>query len=307
MHERRPVEFTSGIFARRIVGTGVALTVLLAVLAPESSAPLNFMQRLLFWALHIGLGLAAAALAAYLLVRWLPGLRDWRLVILSGLVGVVLFAPIAYGLETFFPVTEGPPDTDWADRFAQTSLLATILVEILEMAPSYLAAWALINIGSFSEVLSGVRIRPVEEPSPPAHSEEIEGDNHRTPERPPLATSLPPEPIEETPSNPFLERLPPAIGREIVAVSSDLHYLQVVTRRGQAMVLGALREVENIFGDAGLRVHRSHWVHLDAVMRLSKSSSGWQLEMAGGGRVPVSRRKHSAVVERLGEDFVRMA
>jgi hypothetical protein len=287
MYERRWTDFTNGPFAQRIVATGAALTLLLTVLAPESSAPLTFWSRLLFWGLHIGAGLAAACLAAKMLVQNFPALRDWRLVILSGLAGVLLFAPIAYGLEALFPLAQGAPDSDWADVLAQKNIVAAIIVEAMEMAPSYLAAWAVINLGSFSDVLASFSTASEEAPeSPAAKYEEA-----------PVSTAAP--------ANAFFERLPPAIGKDVIAVSSDLHYLRVVTREGQAMVLGALKEVEDFFGDSGLRVHRSHWVNLEAVVRLVKPGSGWQLEMSNGSKIPVSRRKRTEVIEYLGEDFVR--
>ncbi|MEO1575239.1 MAG: hypothetical protein AAFU65_09805, partial [Pseudomonadota bacterium] len=166
MHQRFFTDGTNGPFARRILGTGAALTVLFAVMAPESSAPLALAPRLLYWALHIGLGLAAVGLAATFLMRRLRGFRDWRFVVLSGLAGVVLFAPVAYGLESLFQVTAGAPDDDWADRFARTSLLAAIAVEAYEMAPSFLAAWAVINFGPIDEALQNMRSAAVPAPEP---------------------------------------------------------------------------------------------------------------------------------------------
>lgn len=305
MHERSVIDSTSGPFARRIFGIGVALTVLFAVMAPASSAPLTFIPRLLYWALHIGLGLAAVGLAATLLMQHVAGLRDWRFVLLSGLVGVVLFAPIAYGLESLFQVSAGAPDDDWADQFARTSVLAAIAVEAFEMAPSFLAAWVVINFGPFDDALRNLRsiatasAEQDERDSGPVEILSIEPAMSQAAGAPAVRP--------DEPGNAFLDRLPPAVGRRVLSVSSDLHYLQVITDDGEAMLLGALKELDEAFGDAGLRVHRSHWVHLDAVVRLHKSAGGWQLEMRGGHRVPISRRKRSTVVALLGEDFVRAA
>ena len=286
MKKRSLLELPGASFTRRVIGTGFALTLLFAVMAPQSSEPLAFLPRVFYWGLHIGLGLSAAALAARMLINLVPGLRDWRLVMVSGLAGVLMFAPIAYGLEFLFPVSAGGPDNDWSERFAQASILAAIAVEAVEMAPSFLAAWALINLGPIGDALGQVREQPARKPSAKSPSAKMS--------------------TAEVIENPFLARLPPAIGRDVISVSSDLHYLQVVTRQGQAMVLGALQEVEDVFGDAGLRVHRSHWVHLDAVVRLRKTGGSWQLELVGGHCVPISRRKRSVVLGSVGEDFVRV-
>lgn len=274
-------------FSRRVIVLGVALVLLFSVLAPEASAPLGFAARLAFWGLHIGLGLAAALGAARLLIAAFPDLRDWRLVMLSGLAGVILFAPVAYWLESLFPISAGGPDSGWSEEFAARSVFAAIAVEALEMAPSFLAAWVLINLAPIGEALQSSRGRTKDQ-STSASTAAAQRDEQMNSE-----------------ANGFLARLPPAVGRHVIAVSSDLHYLRVITREGQATVLGALKEVDDAFGEQGLRVHRSHWVRLDAVVRLHKTSKGWRLELPGGHRVPVSRRKRNTVLDSLGADFVR--
>lgn len=102
----------------------------------------------------------------------------------------------------------------------------------------------------------------------------------------------------------LLDRLPLAIGRQLLSITSDLHYLQVVTRRGRATVLGSLAEVEAELGARGLRIHRSHWVALDAVRRLRRSAQGWRCELHDGRSLPVSRRRAAEIKQRLGTDFV---
>lgn len=291
MSEEVASNATRGAFTRRVFVTGVALTLLFTFMAPQSSEPLRFFPRLMFWSLHIGLGLLAAHVAARGVLVWAPRVRDWRLVLLSGLGGVLLFAPMAYSIEGLFPAITDDPDSDWADRVVAMSIPAAVLVEAIEMAPSYLTAWAVINLQPLSDAW---RYGATRQNQSATHS------------------TLPDPPAQESPDVEgnaaiisFVRRLPPAIGTDIVAVSSDLHYLHVFTRTGQAMVLGALKEVEDAFGHAGLRVHRSHWVRRNAVIRLRKTGRGWSLEMAGGHRVPISRRKRRKVAAQLGTDFVR--
>lgn len=296
-----------GPFAQRIALTTVGLTFLFAFLAPAASEPLGFGARLIFWGLHIGIGLGLCELAAESLIAVAPGLRDWRLVVLSGLLGVVLFSPIAYGLEFLFPVgAPGGPDSDAAARVASGSLLGAIAVEALELAPPFLATWLVINSepiaaalrrddggpSSRSFTLTAQDIAPAETDGAESRDDHADGPGEATPGT-------------ESAAAIFTARLPRAIGTDVLAVSSDLHYLQVVTRLGRAMVLGALREVETAFGDSGIRVHRSHWVHLDAVARLRQSGDGWLVELVNGQKLPISRRKRREVSERLGRDFVR--
>jgi DNA-binding LytR/AlgR family response regulator len=118
------------------------------------------------------------------------------------------------------------------------------------------------------------------------------------------ATPVPAAPPPSLPGEGLLDRLPLAIGRQLVSISADLHYLQVVTRRGRATVLGSLAEVESELGQRGLRIHRSHWVALDAIRRLHRNAQGWRCELQDGRSLPVSRRRAAEIKERLGRDFV---
>ena len=206
--------------------------------------------------------------------------RDWRLIALSGAIGVVLFAPLALGLETLFPGTAGAPDSA-IEAWGQQSLLHAVIAESIALAPSYLAAWFLINLESITRLWRLTAPRTAPTPVPEAPAEEI---------------------VYET-QTASLPALPPAIGDDIVAVSSDLHYLQVYTRIGKAMVLGAINDVERALPDAGLRIHRSHWIVKQHVRKLHRRGNGWWIEMDNDLELPVSRRKQAAVRDALGRDF----
>jgi hypothetical protein len=88
----------------------------------------------------------------------------------------------------------------------------------------------------------------------------------------------------------LLERLPrPQRGRLLHIAVSD-HYVDVTTDKGTALVLmrlsDAIRETAPV---AGLQVHRSHWVALDAVRRGKRQDGKPVLELENGTIVPVSR------------------
>lgn len=96
------------------------------------------------------------------------------------------------------------------------------------------------------------------------------------------------EPVKAEPA--LLDRLPrPQRGRLLHIAVSD-HYVDVTTDKGTTLVLmrlsDAIRETAPI---AGLQVHRSHWVALDAVKRSSRQSGKPMLELENGTLVPVSR------------------
>jgi hypothetical protein len=97
---------------------------------------------------------------------------------------------------------------------------------------------------------------------------------------------------------------PPALGDEVLSVRADLHYLHVSTALGRATVLGTLAAVEAHFGEAGLRIHRSHWVARRAIRRVASGANGWRCELHDGQRLPISRRRVAEVRALLGRDFV---
>lgn len=96
----------------------------------------------------------------------------------------------------------------------------------------------------------------------------------------------------------ILERVPlPQRGR-LLALSVEDHYVDVVTDRGKTLVLMRLADAIGEVGDTpGLRIHRSHWVARDAVVKAHRSDGKVTLELSNGIRLPVSRGFLPAVRE----------
>lgn len=94
----------------------------------------------------------------------------------------------------------------------------------------------------------------------------------------------------------LLERLPrPQRGRLLHLSVAD-HYVDVTTDKGTTMVLIRLSDaIKETAPVAGLQVHRSHWVALDAVKRSTRQSGRPALELDDGRIVPVSRTYLDAV------------
>lgn len=106
------------IFGAAVLGLAVLFTLQRA--APTSD--LSLPMALLFWVAHIGVGLGFAVLAARgvssvaALAAW-PSLAKLSL---AGLVGLVMFAPAAVGLEHWLPQgSDLDPVDDVLDRWDQ--------------------------------------------------------------------------------------------------------------------------------------------------------------------------------------------
>jgi len=90
----------------------------------------------------------------------------------------------------------------------------------------------------------------------------------------------------------FMRRLPPEIGREIIALQAEDHYVRVHTRLGSALVLGGISDAIRTLADAGLagqRVHRSWWVATGAVDHILTGGRRMQAVLTNGVEVPVSQ------------------
>jgi len=65
---------------------------------------------------------------------------------------------------------------------------------------------------------------------------------------------------------------------EILAVSSEDHYLRVYTTAGEALILMRLSDAVDELGEIeGARIHRSHWVARSAIRGVDKSGGKWRL------------------------------
>ena len=96
--------------------------------------------------------------------------------------------------------------------------------------------------------------------------------------------------VAPPPMPPILERLPAPRRGALLALSVADHYVEVITERGSSLVLmrlaDAIRETAPV---AGLQIHRSHWVALDAVAQTVRHEGRLLVELANGMRLPVSR------------------
>lgn len=278
----------------------IALALLFAQLEPEPTRTLPWFAAWAVWIVHIGVGLALAIVATHATARWsvLSAAPAWSRLLVGGLLGSLAFAPLALGFERLFPMpVESPPD-DVLDHWAEAGGGLALVAEWLQLAPSYLVSWALLNLVPLAPtVIREPTAAPAGGASIPPVVEEVEEVDARNGDAP---ITPPPEPLASS----FFERLPTAIGRDLVRIDADLHYLQVRTALGRATVLGSLAEVEAALPEAGLRVHRSHWIAIAHLRRVSKSAKGWACELRGGERVPISRRRLAEVRERLGSGFV---
>lgn len=100
-------------------------------------------------------------------------------------------------------------------------------------------------------------------------------------------------------ASPFLRRIPPKLGTELLCIATEDHYLRIVTDRGSDLILfrfsDALAEVHAV---PGQQVHRSYWVAERAVASVEQNGNRIFLVLTNGTKVPVSQTFLPAIRQR---------
>ncbi|MBO6639434.1 MAG: LytTR family transcriptional regulator [Roseitalea sp.] len=95
----------------------------------------------------------------------------------------------------------------------------------------------------------------------------------------------------------LVEKLPHRIGRDVISVQAQDHYVNVTTPLGSALVLMKLSHAERDLADLdGLRVHRSWWVRKRHVKRLVRADGRLRVETSDGASIPVGRKYREQVL-----------
>lgn len=103
-----------------------------------------------------------------------------------------------------------------------------------------------------------------------------------------LAEALPQEPVSAI--SPFLRRIPPRLGTELLWLSAEDHYIRVTTALGSDLILCRLSDaIAELDGETGQRVHRSHWVARRALGSVERRDGKTVLLLTSGQTVPVSQ------------------
>ncbi len=104
--------------------------------------------------------------------------------------------------------------------------------------------------------------------------------------------SVPPAPASAASSGParFLDRLPARLGRDLLCLQMEDHYVRAHTAAGSDLILIPLKQaIAELSGLEGQQVHRSWWVARTAVANPTVDGRNLRLELTNGLTVPVSR------------------
>lgn len=260
--------------------TAIGLTILFTLMEPESSDGLDFFPRLLFWFLQITAALLGLMFASYVTTKMSQKhFPLYVLLLISGLLGAVLVSPIFASIDYWFPGLEDEPDS-WIDILERQGPIFRVISEFLEVTPGLVTIWFLINIPLLLNVTYKL---PIDKSNPPTRKKQRQTESESEVEK------------REVLKSEFYERIPKALGLDIVSISSELHYVNIKTTKGNTLILGALNQIAETLDDEGVMIHRSHWVHKKHVITVHISGSKAWCEMSNSERLPISRSKRKLV------------
>jgi hypothetical protein len=242
----------------------------------------------LVWALHLSIGLVTIRAGVIGLSRW-PVTANWPDLALLGFAGVIaslVLAPVSFAIDQSLLVLG--VDTDDELLISSDATALKVFLGIVEewthvVGPTVLVAVML--------ALPAWWVRRQSTPSPNVSEMSCEAEAQIS------SDSVSAEP---TAIRSCLQRLPPVLGTDLIAAQSELQYVRIYTTLGDALVLGALKDVAEQREAEGQIVHRTWWVSNRHIRTLRRKGTQYVLTMDNGLEVPVSRRRQQGLIRQFG-------
>ncbi len=269
-----------------LCASGAALAIGITLLNPSVSQDLAFFERLVFWFVHATLAIVILEGVQIFIGRFRVAstLPPFLLVLAGGVIGAVVFAALSlFVLEQLLLLPAsglGGDDATLQEFFneVRSSGGPVILFWVLLNAPRLLMLSQQQNAGQGTLQPRTVGL--------------AEADDGQ----------VDPELVG------LLARIPVNLGRDIVALSAELHYLRVYTTQGNTLILMSFsRAVSALRIIPGMVVHRSHWVAFKHVDSLQGQGTGVVCKLATGLTVPVSRANRAGLRAALTDRGIKDA
>jgi hypothetical protein len=293
-----------------LMGVALVIVVMLALNKPAHATGLNLLSSLLFFSLH----LFPATAAAWFLSGWLFNSRashrvpPWLLLVIAGAITGLLLAPISVTLELLFGVLDVSEPNAKLGSMTLSNWLAELGDEFTEVPWTTAIAWPVMNALVIWRVGGSTARDGRSADTTPAHlakTRSLPGniDGSEPTAAPaqfePLSDQRNPELAQSQPGTYFLDRLPRHLGRDIVYLEAQEHYLRVVTSRAEHLLLQglthAVAELERC-GIEGIQIHRSVWVAWKHVEDVDARMNSLSVKLSNGNSVKLGRRRAKDVL-----------
>lgn len=225
----------------------------------------------LVWGLHLSVGLATLRLCVIGLSRGRATSRwsDPLLLVAAGFLTSLVLAPVSFFIDQFL-MTRGVMTDD----------------DPLLSPPQ----WPMGILGEWTQVVSPVMLVSLLLGFPAWWA------RRQTSEAEPLPSVMTDQRLD---GRSCLQRLPAALGTDLIAARSELQYVRIYTTRGDVLILGALKDIAEQRDDGQL-VHRAWWVCNKHVRTLRRRGARCMLTLSNGLEVPVSRRRQQVLINQFG-------
>lgn len=254
--------------------SSIALVVIFAWMEPVGAAGIGFWKGLLFWSIQIAilipLLIATQHYVSHYLTLRVPQ-APWVQTASAGVVAALLFVPVAYCLDMVFAF----PDED-----GPAGLIPELIEEARGVVVPVTVTWLALNAPWIFQ-LDFSRRRAELATQQLGALEEPRDSNAGQPTR-------------------FIEELRSRASGELISISSELHYVRVLTTDREVMFLYNLKDaIDELPAHSGVQIHRSHWVSKAHVREIVKKNGNSECILSNGKKLPVSRRKYAEVLEAL--------
>jgi hypothetical protein len=255
--------------------SSLALVVVFAWMEPAGSAGISFGQGLVFWTIQISilipLLIAIQHSVSHYITLATPQ-TPWIQTAISGVVAAILFVPVGYLLDVAFAIPEDE---------ASAGIVWGLLDEAAGVVVPVTVTWLALNAPWILQLDFSKRYSETASPERGKHEAET-ASRAQQPTR-------------------FLQEVRSRTSGDLISISSELHYVRVITTDAEVMFLYNLKDaLEELPADAGMRIHRSHWVSRGHIKDLARRNGSWECTLSNGKRLPISRRKYSEVKDVLG-------
>ncbi len=265
----------------------VFLILLFTFLNPAGTLGVEFGLRLLIWTVQISILVPTFIIIHIKLqkIQIFDHLNDWYKILLSGLIGCFFFLPFGLAIDYVTGLD------DWS-KFRNLSESYTIVInEIGSLFPTAILTWVAINAPrilnfNFSKISAVEQVKLMPSEQTPNYEKQFDSVS----------------------KNEFLAKFSYKIGTDIIYLMSELHYIRVVTLKGEMLILYNLKDaISELPVDLiGIQTHRSFWVNLKYIEKIIKKKLQNILILSNGKSVPVSRRRLSLVENSLRKNLIFM-
>jgi LytTr DNA-binding domain len=235
----------------------MGIAVVMAVTGPFGTYEVMGLGKRLLYFTITGVLAWALVIGFIVALRRIEAFNRWPIVARMALAGILAAVPTTAAIIIVHSWLVWPlPWRAFPDIFPQTAFLAVVIS---------------IMVGLFVE-----------------RRLHAEADSERA--RVAESVARAPAPGVEPVAPDFFRRVPPALGRDLLALEMEDHYLRIHTALGSDLILLRLRDALAELGPScGRQVHRSWWVAEGAIGSVERNAGRNVLVLRNGLRVPVSK------------------